>query len=153
MSTSNKIAIHNVNYLPYGYGFKAWVGSYYQQILQALFPSPLIQIIGLFIMIPFLFILCLPLVLPGLAGISSLHQPNRARIFSAVMLPYWAAGFSLWVSELHRTDIMHLAIGSALLLIILLVTWSYCFNNKRVFQILGLGLIALNYDHNLSWNR
>jgi hypothetical protein len=48
----------------------------------------------------------------------------------------------MWISELHRKDIMHLVYGSPLLLILLFSTWNYCFDDKRVIKVIGLGLLT-----------
>jgi hypothetical protein len=133
---------HNVNILPYGYGFSAWLGSSYQKILQGLLPSHLSQIICLLILIPFLLIICLPFLLLGLACCTYLKKANWVKTFNAIMLPYWAAGLALWLSELHRKDVVHLIYGSPLLLILFLVTWNSCFDTKRGLRNFGLGLIT-----------
>jgi hypothetical protein len=57
------------------------------------------------------------------------------------MLPYCAAGLALFISELHRPDIMHLIYGAPLLLVLLFVTCIYYLENQRLLKSLGVGLI------------
>jgi hypothetical protein len=94
------------------------------------------------IMLPFFLVISLPFLLIGLCGFSCLNASNRAKIFNAAMLSYWAAGFALWISEFHRRDIMHLIYGSPLLLILFFVICYYYFENKRFFKFIGIGLIT-----------
>lgn len=133
---------HNVNVLPYGYGLQAWVGSYYHNLLQNLLPPPFAQVVGFLLLIPLLFIIFLPFLLFGLTGVSCLSKANSAKIFNATMLPYWAAGLALWVSELHRKDVIHLIYGSPLLLILFLVIWNYYWDRQKLLKYLGMGLIT-----------
>jgi hypothetical protein len=98
---------------------------------------------SLLILIPFLLIICLPFLLLGLVSCIFLQKANWARIFNAIVLPYWAAGLALWISELQRKDIVHLIYGSPLLLILFLVTWNSCFDTKRGLRNFGLGLITV----------
>ncbi len=132
----------NVNRVPYGYGMTAQYFEYYRQILQGVFSAPASRFLTILIIPPFVLILCLPLLLIGLGGFSGLKASNRAKIFNAAMLPYWAAGFALWISEFHRRDIMHIIYGSPLLLVLLLVICYYYFDNKRFFKFFGVGLIT-----------
>lgn len=134
---------HNVNYLPYGYGINAWFGSTYQNILQGLLPPYLSPIMDLLILIPILFIACLPFFLLVLIGFIYFQKVKWARTFNAIMFPYWVAGLALWVSELHRKDIVHLIYGSPLLLILFLVIWNSCFDTQRGLRNFGLRLITV----------
>jgi 4-amino-4-deoxy-L-arabinose transferase-like glycosyltransferase len=133
---------HNINKLPYGYGLREWVAPYCLNRLQTFLPASLSRVMVIFTMIPFLFIVYLPFLLVGLTGISCLSKSNRSKIFNASLLPYWAAGLALWVSELHRQDVIHLVYGSPLLLILSLVIWNYCWNRLTLLKYLGIGLIT-----------
>ena len=132
----------NVNRVPYGYGVPVLQYESYRQILQGVFSAPASRVPALLIMPPFWLILCLPFLLLGLGGFSCLNAANRGKIFSAAMLPYWAAGLALWISEFHRRDIMHLIYGSPLLLVLLFVTCGYYLENQRLLKSLGVGLIT-----------
>jgi 4-amino-4-deoxy-L-arabinose transferase-like glycosyltransferase len=126
---------HQINQVPYGFNL-------IYPNLQPVFPFPLGQVMTLLVALPLYIILCLPFLLLGLAGVCCFQKSNRTRIFNAVTLPYWTAGFALWISELHRKDIMHLVYGSPLLLILLFLTWNYCFEGRRVLKVIGLGLLT-----------
>ena len=133
---------HNINKLPFGYGLREWVAPGWQNYLQTLLPPLLSQVIAILYMIPFIFIIYLPFLCFGLTGISCLSKSNCAKIFNATMLPYWSAGLALWVSELHRPDVIHLIYGSPLLLILFLVIWNYCFNRRNLLKYSAIGLIT-----------
>ena len=132
----------NVNRVPYGYGVTTWYYEDYRQVLQAVFPAPAARSLTLLIMLPFFLIISLPFLLIGLGGFSCLNASNRAKIFNATMLTYWAAGFALWIAEFHRRDILHLIYGSPLLLVLFFVICYYYFENKRFLKFIGIGLIA-----------
>jgi len=133
---------HTVNKLPYGYGLQEWMVPSYYNNLQTLLPLPLSQVMGILILTPFLLIIFLPFLSFGLTAVYCLSKANRAKIFNATMLPYWAAGLALWVSELHRKDVVHLIYGSPLLLILFLVIWNYCWDRQNLLKYSGLGLIT-----------
>jgi hypothetical protein len=114
----------------------------YRQILQELFSAHASRVLALLMMPPLWLIFCLPFLLLGLGGFFCLNAANRSKIFSAAMLPYWAAGFALWISEFHRRDIMHLIYGSPLLLVLLFVISGYYLKKLRLLKSLVLGLIT-----------
>jgi hypothetical protein len=43
----------------------------------------------------------------------------RRKVFLPQLVPFWICGFTLWLSELQRPDMIHLAFGSPLLLVLL----------------------------------
>jgi 4-amino-4-deoxy-L-arabinose transferase-like glycosyltransferase len=61
---------------------------------------------------PFLLVAALPALLPALAA-RSIRNSVRPEI-----VLYWLCGLALWLSEIHRKDIFHLAFGSPLLIIL-----------------------------------
>jgi hypothetical protein len=65
------------------------------------------------ILVPFLALMALPIALVPLALYS------RSVAFRRATVPYWIAGSALWLSEIHRKDIMHLGYGAPLFLILL----------------------------------
>jgi 4-amino-4-deoxy-L-arabinose transferase-like glycosyltransferase len=132
----------NVNRVPYGYGLIALYFKSYQQILHTIFSSPLSQVLALLIMAPFYVIFCLPILLIGFAGVSYFSKSSHTRIFDNIMLPYWAAGFAMCISEMHRRDIMHLIYGSPLLVVLFFVCCYYYLDNKKLFESLVVGLIT-----------
>jgi 4-amino-4-deoxy-L-arabinose transferase-like glycosyltransferase len=138
----------DIGKLPYGYGLREYglqglAVSYFRDHLQISLSPLFTQVMEILTLIPFLFIVCLPFLFAGLTGVACLSKSTRSGIFNATMLPYWAAGLALGVSELHRADVVHLIYGAPLLLIIFLVVWNYCCNNKRVLKSFGLGLITV----------
>src|SRR5258708_7097668 len=62
--------------------------------------------------IPFLVVVLLPLILVVLG----FHF--RASAFSSRTLSYWLAGSALWISEAHRPDMIHLFLGSPILIVL-----------------------------------
>ena len=108
----------NVNSVPYGLGigefyWKPWVQSF----SAALSPALGYLVAGIFI-IPFLIVAAFPILLPTIA------LCNKSRAFSRALLPYWIAGWALWLSEVHRKDITRLVYGSPLLIILLIYLLS-----------------------------
>jgi hypothetical protein len=134
---------NNVNQVPYGFGLMTQIFPYYRDSLQALLPLSLSQVLASLMMLPLAVILCLPLLLIGLAGFSCLTKSKRGMLFSPLLLPYWTAGLALWMAELHRQDIIHLVYGSPLFLILCFAIWRYL-DAKRLFKILGVGLIVVS---------
>jgi hypothetical protein len=132
---------HNVNRVTYGFGTMLHYEAY-RQFFQAAFSAPASRVLTLLLMSPFWLIVCLPFLLLGLGGFSFLTSANRGKIFGAAMLPYWAAGLAMFISELHRPDIMHLIYGTPLLLVLLFVTSYYYLKNKIFLKSFGVGLIA-----------
>ncbi len=61
---------------------------------------------------PFLLVAALPALLPALAA-----RSIRNNVRPEIVL-YWLCGLALWLSEIHRKDIFHLAFGSPLLIIL-----------------------------------
>jgi len=136
---------HNVNVVPYGYGLgeliyqmswepwlKLWLPAW------AAFPA------GVFLLGPFLIVLTLPLLILIFTVASYFMPTNRPSLFNALLLPYWGVGLGLWLSELHRKDIVHLVYGSPVVLILLLVVWNNCWGHREVLRKLGLWLVSLS---------
>ena len=132
----------NVNRVPYGYGVITWYYEDYRQVLQAVFPAPAALSLTLLIMLPFFLIISLPILLIWLGGFSCLNASNRAKIFNATMLTYWAAGFALWIAEFHRRDILHFIYGSPLLIVLFFLICYYYFKNKKFLKLVGISLIT-----------
>jgi hypothetical protein len=62
--------------------------------------------------VPFLLVAALPLLLPLIAMLQGFRNLPRE------VALYWLAGAALWLSEIHRKDITHIASGSPLLIIL-----------------------------------
>ena len=95
--------------------------------------------IGAILIFPYLLIAALP----GLLSISGIHW-RKSFVRPEVTL-YWLCGWALWLSEIHRKDIVHLVFGS-LLLIILIVYYVERLPtqaSKLILQILTISAICL----------
>ena len=135
---------HNVNVLPYGYGLMELVYRLdWKPMLQALLPPWAVTPLCMALMGPFFTILALPVLLVVLTAAAYLRQSDPPQLFSLRLWPYWTVGLGLWVSELHRQDIVHLIYGSPVLLILLLVVWDIVWRRWELVRNLGLGLVTL----------
>lgn len=133
---------HQVNIVPYGYGLMELLYQLdWKPLLQALLPPWGVAPFGMALMGPFFIILTLPVLLVVLTAASFLLSSSRP-VFGERLWPYWIVGLALWLSEIHRMDIMHLVYGSPVLLILLPVVWTACCRCHKVLQKLGLGLIT-----------
>lgn len=102
-----------VNSVPYATGLFAYYWQRWAVTLAAQFGPFIGYGAGGVLIVPHLVIAALPFALTAIAGY------RRRAAFSRTTIPYWAVGVALWLSELHRKDIMHLAYGSPVLLILL----------------------------------
>ena len=102
----------NVNSVPYAFGLRGLFWSSWVDSLLLLFRPSAAHIVADLFLLPFLAIVGLPVLLLGLA------VTRRAAAFSPATLPYWIAGFALWFSEIHRSDVNHLIYGSPVLLVL-----------------------------------
>jgi 4-amino-4-deoxy-L-arabinose transferase-like glycosyltransferase len=102
-----------VNEVPYAYEILTFYGASWVKALSPVISPELAFALAGFLMIPFLFIVALPLM----AGLPALPYYRRLA-FNRTTLPYWLAGSALWLSEIHRKDITHLVSGSPLLIIL-----------------------------------
>jgi hypothetical protein len=137
-----------VNFVPYARG----VIAYYWDVWS--FKPGIGFVIGAILILPYLLIA----TLPGLLSISGIHW-RRSFILPEVTL-FWFCGWALWLSEIHRKDIIHLVFGSPLL-IILIVYYAERLSarvSKVVLQSLtisaiclaGYNLLFLLYTHPLQ---
>ena len=136
-----------MNQVPYGFYLQDSYLNLYGHLLPLLSSSLLSRVLALLTWVPLFLIVCLPFLLLVLAGFSSLDPTHRGRLFSVVMLPYWAAGLALWLSELHRQDMFHLIYGSPLLLILLFVS-SILLSPEDFLEYRAWALLLLVY---FSW--
>jgi hypothetical protein len=96
-----------INALPYAYG----IHSYWHWVIASSGFNGWVAVEAI-VIVPFLFIAALP----GLILIlGALHRWNSAR---PQVLLYCLCGWALWLSEIHRKDVVHLAFGSPLLIIL-----------------------------------
>jgi hypothetical protein len=74
---------------------------------------------------------------------------HRRLPFYSSALPYWIAGAALWLSEIHRKDIVHLVVGSPLLIIACLsclaqVRHGICLYAFKVICMSSIALATFN---------
>jgi hypothetical protein len=109
--------------------------------------TPLISQFGAFfgwtaggvLILPHFFTAALPLLLAALV------LRRRREAFSRLTAPYWIAGSAIWLSEIHRPDIMHLVYGSPLLVILFFYLYGQLRSRWTIqtLQLLTLCTIAL----------
>ena len=97
-----------VNTVPYGDGTLVYWTPWFHSVSGV----PIFAWLAPVTVTPFLFVDALPLILAGLAAFR--WREN----FKPVILLYWLCGAALWLAEIHRKEIAHLAIGSTLWLIL-----------------------------------
>jgi hypothetical protein len=128
-----------INSVPYGFGLGEFYWEPWTTSLSAAFSPAFGYAISGALVIPFLVVLALPILLPLLAAC------RGSQAFSRELLPYWIAGWALWLSEIHRKDITHLVYGSPLLVILLLRLvnqFGHAFTRKAI-KLTALAAIAL----------
>ena len=133
----------NVNSVPYGLGINEFYWKSWIQSISAAISPALAYIVAGILIIPFLIVAALPILIPAIA------LCNRSRAFSRELLPYWIAGWALWLSEIHRKDITHLVYGSPLLIILLICLLSrlkpsFARNAIKAISVSVIGLAAFN---------
>jgi hypothetical protein len=127
-----------------GYGFilwEIWFPNWFST-LRVSFPSLLAMLGTVTLSIPFLLILALPLI-------AVLGYIWRHHAFRRELLPYWLAGYALWLSELHHLDIGHLRNGCLILLILLFVlceTHAKQFPKQVVIAITACVMLTATVD-------
>jgi 4-amino-4-deoxy-L-arabinose transferase-like glycosyltransferase len=136
---------HKVNVMPYGFYLFELIKPSWESIYSRLFSLPWAKALSAITLIPFYLIFALPAVLVSMIVGCSFNQTNRAKIFNPATLSYLILGLALWVSELHRKDIIHLIYGSPLFLIISFVLFKQCLGKKRVLYGLIIGILCLGF--------
>jgi hypothetical protein len=135
---------HNVNITPYGYGLKEFLIPNWKLILGGIFPYTILQaILGIFTF-QFVVILILPVLVFAMAILFCLDSTKRSLIFNLFTIPYWVTALALWMSEIHRKDLMHIIWGSPLLLVIFYFIWNISFEKWRMLRLLGISLLMIS---------
>jgi hypothetical protein len=102
-----------VNAVYYGFPlWSSWLPRWFETFHRS-FVSPVALMLAGAVALP-LFLVVLAPLLPVLAHLLG-WRPLRRDV-----LPYWIAGYALWLSELHRFDIGHLRNGCVLLVAVFL---------------------------------
>jgi hypothetical protein len=122
-----------VNVVPYARG----VFADYWDVWN--FKSGIGFVISAILILPYLLIAAMPVLL----SISGMYW-RRSFIKPEVAL-YWLCGWALWLSEIHRKDIVHLVFGSPLLLILFVFYMGElpARASKVISQILVISAICL----------
>jgi 4-amino-4-deoxy-L-arabinose transferase-like glycosyltransferase len=135
---------HNVNITPYGYTLNEFLIPRWKLILAGILPYSILQaILGIFTL-QFVIILILPVLVFAMAILLSLDSTKRPLIFNLFTIPYWIAALALWLSEIHRKDLMHIIWGSPLLFVIFYFIWHISFEKSRMLRLLGISLIMIS---------
>jgi hypothetical protein len=140
---------HKVNVVPYGYSLWELFQPQFAAVCSHLSPPPWARTLTILSMAPLYLILALPGLMIFLILGNSFSRAGRDRLLNSRMLSCIILGAALWLSEIHRKDIMHLVYGSPLLLIVCfsLLKQGLVEKNKMahgfVVGILGLGLFSL----------
>jgi hypothetical protein len=129
----------NTNSIPYATGLVAFYWARWTTPLISQFGTVLGCTAGGVLIVPHLFIAALPLLLVALVF------RRRREAFSRLTAPYWIVGSAIWLSEIHRRDIMHLVYGSPLLVILFFYLYRQLRSRWTIqtLQLLTLCTIAL----------
>lgn len=132
--------------------YGAWNAVYYAKDIVRFYWDPLMITrdgfnwsIGMatILIIPFLYIAALPVLLL-ISGARSKWGTMRPEI-----MLYWLCGWALWLSEIHRKDISHLAFGSPLLIILCI---HYCEEYQTRAAGLALQILSISAACLASFN-
>jgi len=124
----------DLNSVPYAHGIRELYWEPWTAALGVFSPMLAFGITGL-LSVPVLFVAALPAIGVLLAIF------RRPVAFESSTLPYWIAGTALWISELHRRDIGHLAYGSPLLVIACL---HYLVRGRHRTHLYALQLVCIS---------
>jgi hypothetical protein len=89
---------------------------------------------------PFLFVAALPALMPLSALWAILPGRNKWRTVTPEIVLYGLCGSALWLSEIHRTDIIHIVFGSPLLIVLCIYFLDV---NRSRFSGYALQLLAI----------
>jgi hypothetical protein len=117
---------------PYGFG----LGTHFWGTFGSLTGHILGFPIAFVLWTPFALVFLLPAVLVAI-GIF------RRSSFTEKTLPYWIAGSALWLSELHRPDLIHLVMASPVFMVLLFSFVSRAFI-RRLLLISAATLASVN---------
>jgi len=158
---------HNVNIVPYGYGLFEFYWPAWLTILQHFLPETVSQVLCGVFLVPFAVILSLPFLVAVLPLISRRGPSKSPTIFHSTTITYLCCGYALWISEIHRMDMIHAIFGAPLLLIAFLGIWNPGYEKMRLFRTSVLyflsfcllsigtfnGLIASSANHKIETRR
>ncbi len=136
----NYNAINNVSY---GLGFHEMYRDVFVPSFSAFGPPAVAIFLGVLFSIPF----AMALALPGILLVLSLC--NRRAAFDRLTWPYWIAGAALWLSEMHRKDLIHIVFGSPLFILLAFYLFhqtrgKWSFSAMQVATACSFALALLN---------
>jgi hypothetical protein len=128
-----------LNAVPYGFG----LGGYFWRTFGG-FASAVHSVmefsLASVLWIPPVVVFLLPVILPALSLIL------RRSALSEETIPYWLVGSALWISEIHRPDMVHLVLASPVFIVLL---FSFMCQMRlpflrRILMTSGAMLMSLN---------
>lgn len=134
---------HNANIVPYAYGLWEFNWPYLLQVFHAFFPMGISRVLSLLFLLPFLLIAILPFVMVLLGGLALVNRTKQEQTLTSLIPAYSLVGTALWVSEIHRMDIMHLTYGAPLLLIVVFFLWKVVAGSRPVLWRSTLALLTV----------
>ncbi|MGI8958285.1 MAG: ArnT family glycosyltransferase [Bryobacteraceae bacterium] len=137
-----------MNQIPYGKGMADLAIGPSSSLLNVL-PAPCALMIGLLCLLPFLLIAASPPLVIGSTAAAVWKSRVRGLPFCGPMMTLLLTGLALWLSEIHRSDMIHLLFGAPVLLIALFVSAEHLFDRSRIKNVLlatiTLGIVLLGF--------
>jgi len=131
-----------INIVPYGFGLFEFYWPSWLHILKQVLPETASLGLCCVFLVPFVVILSLPFLVAALILISCRSPSSRPTIFHSTTVTYWCCGFALWMSEMHRMDMVHAIYGAPLLLVVVIGIWNPGCGNTRLFRSSVLYFLA-----------
>jgi hypothetical protein len=155
----------DANKLPYGYmASNAAIAAWGLTLMKL--PAPAAVLAVWVCSVPVILVAGLPILLVCLATYGGISRRLRSQLFTISIFSYLAIGSALWLSEIHRKDIMHLIYGSPILLVAVLLLWSRLNDSESRMRYLtaaigipllvfatGKGVIASSANHQITTPR
>ena len=112
---------HSVNRLPYAYGIRELLLPQFSRLIEVVLPRLSYVAIPV-ALLPFVVVAVLPILIICGVGLQLARARRTDGSWQKLPWAYWCCGVSLFVSESHRPDLLHLIYGCPILLIVG-VTW------------------------------
>ncbi|MGI9073971.1 MAG: hypothetical protein ACR2JB_22240 [Bryobacteraceae bacterium] len=135
-----------VNQISYGKGIADLAIAPCSFLLHVL-PVPCALLIVFLCLLPFVLIVVSPLLVIASTMAATWKSRISKLILPAPVMTVVLTGLALWVSEIHRSDMMHLLFGAPVLLIALFASAEQLFDHSRIKNVLltaiTLGVVLL----------
>jgi 4-amino-4-deoxy-L-arabinose transferase-like glycosyltransferase len=142
----------NVNAVCYGQGIVIWNWDRYILMKDAFsWPFNLVAYgVAALLVAPLFFVAALPALVPLSALLAIRAGRVKWRTLTPEIVLYLLCGFALWISEIHRMDIGHLAFGAPLLIILCIylldeIQSKYSDNVLKLIAISTVWLAGFNF--------